>query len=124
MTTPTERTQAILQTRELLEALAVQPSASPEALEDLREQAAALLQHYPDATHLESASWNCSNIFGKPLRPAAEAELEEKPRTLSGWVSWLFFQDSERGQTVVASIGAVGGVVLFIAALWLNVFTS
>lgn len=124
MTTPAERTLAILQTRELLVALAVQPSESPEAWNDLREQAAALLQHYPDATHMEAASWHCSNIFGNPLRLAAEAEPKEKPKTLWGWVSWLFFQDSERGQTVSASIGAVGCVLLVVAALWLNVFAS
>lgn len=124
MTTPVERTQAILQTRKLLEALAARPDDSLKALDDLREQAAALLPHYPDATHMKSASWNCPGLFGKPPRQAENEEAATKPRTLSGWVGWLLFEDSERGQTVVAGIGLAGGLIALGALLWSHYFAQ
>ena len=66
---------------------------------------------------MESASWHCSSIFGKPLRLAEEAEQAEKPRTVSGWISWLLLEDRERGQTVVAGIGLAGGVIGLVSYL-------
>ena len=97
----------------------MRPSDSLEAWEDLREQAVVLLQHYPDVPHMTSASWRSPSLFGKP--PLSEnAEKAKIPWTLSGWISWLFFEDSERGQTVVAGIGLAGGLIGLVSFLFLN----
>ena len=83
----------------------------------MREQAAALLQHYPDATHMETASWNCSALFGKPLCLAENEEQAKKPKTVLGWIRWLLLEDRERGQTVVAGLGLAGGFIGLVSYL-------
>ncbi|CAG9187465.1 BPSL0761 family protein [Cupriavidus pinatubonensis] len=49
MTMPYERTQALLMTRELLKELADGASIEPDLLQ---RRAAALLKHFPDASHV------------------------------------------------------------------------
>lgn len=48
MTTPTERTRAVLEARDLLEQLCA-PALSPDVTQELRETACQLLRHYPAA---------------------------------------------------------------------------
>jgi hypothetical protein len=49
MTIPYERTQALLRTRQLLQELADGMHIEPDLLQ---RRAAALLKHYPDASHV------------------------------------------------------------------------
>jgi hypothetical protein len=65
MTTPEERTYAVLQTREFLVALA-NTRRIPGISEDIREYAITLLRHYPDAGDMSIAGRACPNWFSAP----------------------------------------------------------
>jgi len=65
MTTPEERTRAVLKAREFLTALANSPRTSdvPDAV---RQRAETLLRHYPGAGDMSLAHGACPNWFGPP----------------------------------------------------------
>ncbi len=69
MTTPDERTRAVLHTRDFLEAL-VSPDGQPGVPAEVREEARRLLRHYPDVTDLRLASIALPLKFGPPASDA------------------------------------------------------
>jgi len=69
MTTPDERTRAVLHTRDFLEALR-DSGMQPGVPDEVREQARRLLRHYPDVTDLRLASTALPLKFGPPTSDA------------------------------------------------------
>lgn len=65
MTTPEERTRAVLKTREFLIALA-SPARTPDVPEIVRRRAETLLRYYPEAADMAIAHNNCAHWFGPP----------------------------------------------------------
>ena len=70
MTTPSERTRAVLLTESFLLTL-INPKLSPEIPSGIREQAKALLRHYPSRIELEITHQYFDSIlfqcpFGNP----------------------------------------------------------
>jgi hypothetical protein len=65
MTTPDERTRAVVQTCELLRAL-LDPAMTPDVPAALRDEARSLLRHYPTAGSLRIAHLACPQWFGPP----------------------------------------------------------
>jgi len=63
MTTPRERTRALLQTKEFLGELA-DSDQTPGVPEEIRRQAKFLLRHYPGLVHLELASKALPEQYG------------------------------------------------------------
>ena len=63
MTTPYERTRAVVQTRELLERL-LDPKATPRVPHWLRGQAESLLRHYPTYADIERVHREVPDLFG------------------------------------------------------------
>jgi hypothetical protein len=62
MTIPTERTRAVLATRQFLFAL-TNPGQTPNVPENIREQALSLLRHYPDDGDMNLVGLACPNWF-------------------------------------------------------------
>jgi hypothetical protein len=65
MTTPEERTRAVLKTREFLCAL-THPTRTPGMPEAVRQQAVTLLRHYPGTGDMSLAHGAIPNWFGPP----------------------------------------------------------
>lgn len=65
MTTPDERTRAVLKTREFLSDL-TSHTRTPDVPEEIREHAIALLRHYPYASDMYFAGHACPQWFGIP----------------------------------------------------------
>lgn len=65
MTTPEERTRAVLKTRQLLLDLA-NPARTPNVPEALRQRAETLLRYYPEAADMKIACRACPHWFGTP----------------------------------------------------------
>lgn len=65
MTIPSERTRAVLATREFLEALA-NSELTLGISEEMRYAALALLRHYPDKEDMRIAALACPLWFGNP----------------------------------------------------------
>lgn len=65
MTTPSERSRAVIQARAFLETLARSAAAS----QSVRQEARDLLRHYPSFIHLELSASACSAIWGNPNDP-------------------------------------------------------
>jgi hypothetical protein len=63
MTTPDERTRAVLETREFLQEL-LDTLATPGCPEEIRLQARQLLRHYPRETELRLANLALPQYFG------------------------------------------------------------
>ena len=65
MTTPEERTRAVLKTRQFLVDLANSPqtSAVPEIV---RQRAETLLRYYPEVADMDIAHRACAHWFGPP----------------------------------------------------------
>lgn len=63
MTTPHERTRALIKTAELLDRLQ-DPKATPDAPDWLREEARALQRHYPAYSTIELAHKALPMFFG------------------------------------------------------------
>jgi hypothetical protein len=63
VTTPFERTRAILETRRLLEML-LDPVRTPGVSTEVREYARKLLRHYPDNASVRLAHLALPNTFG------------------------------------------------------------
>ena len=63
MTTPRERTRALLQTKEFLREL-IASDKTPGIPEEIRRQAKILLRHYPSLVHLELASKALREQYG------------------------------------------------------------
>jgi hypothetical protein len=68
MTTPFERTRAIIETRELLEML-FDPVQTPGVPEVVREYARKLLRHYPNRANVQLAHLALPNSFGPISTP-------------------------------------------------------
>lgn len=66
MTTPYERTRAILQTKEFLQDL-LSPRACPRVPHAVREEARRLLRHYPGAWEVELAHEAAPHLYGSAL---------------------------------------------------------
>jgi hypothetical protein len=66
MTTPNERTRAVLETREFLQEL-LDSIATPGCPEEIRLQASKLLRHYPKETELRLANLALPQHFGPIL---------------------------------------------------------
>jgi hypothetical protein len=64
VTTPHERTRALLQARDLLEELAY--GRRPVTRQDLRERAITLLRHFPDPGHVALSALALPSIWGDP----------------------------------------------------------
>lgn len=67
MTIPYERTRALVLTKEFLQRL-VEAQDTPHASAPLRDEARALLRHYPSLSHIELAHIALPQIFG-PVPP-------------------------------------------------------
>lgn len=65
MTTPYLRTRAIVQARELLQAL-VDPTISADALDQLRARTAEVLRHYPNLADLQKMHDAAPGLIGPP----------------------------------------------------------
>ena len=65
MTTPEERTRAVLKTREFLIALANSAWTS-DVPEIVRQRAETLLCYYPEVADMAVAHNSCSHCFGPP----------------------------------------------------------
>jgi hypothetical protein len=65
MTTPYERTRAVLETRKFLSDLTC-PDRTPDVPGDIRHWAEALLRHYPDAGDIRLAALGLANWFSVP----------------------------------------------------------
>lgn len=65
MTTPDERTRAVLKTREFLIALA-NSSRTSDVPEIIRQRAETLLRYYPEVADMAIAHNNCPHWFGHP----------------------------------------------------------
>ena len=63
MTMPFERKSAVNQTRKFLINLS-SPSKTPRVPKHIREQARALLKHYPSAYYMDVASEESPYVFG------------------------------------------------------------
>ncbi len=73
MTSPYERTRAVVQTREFLREL----QCMTEVPQSVREQAGLLLRHYPNLKDLEAAHLGAPDIWGPaPPLPRFSASLE------------------------------------------------
>lgn len=70
MTTPDERTRAVLKTREFLIALANSVPTS-DVSEAVRQRAETLLRHYPGTGDMSLAHGAIPNWFGPPSGPCA-----------------------------------------------------
>ena len=67
MTTPFERTRALIQTRELLKSLQ-DAGETPRIPRWLRDEARVLLRHYPDYSAIEMAHKALPHLYG-PVPP-------------------------------------------------------
>lgn len=65
MTTPKERTRAVLKTREFLITLA-NSSRTSDVPETIRQRAETLLRYYPEVADMVIAHNNCGHWFGPP----------------------------------------------------------
>lgn len=65
MTTPEERTRAVLKTMEFLTALA-SSSRMPDLPGKMRQRADTLLRYYPEFADMEIAHNACPHWFGSP----------------------------------------------------------
>jgi hypothetical protein len=72
MTTPHQRTRAVVQTRALLSALA-SPSACPRIPKAVRKEARRLLYHYPQDAHLSTAHAHTPEDWGSVAGVREEA---------------------------------------------------
>lgn len=63
MTTPDERTRAVLATRDFLQAL-TDPRRTPRTPSSVREMARVLLRHYPGHWHLDVAAMAWPSAWG------------------------------------------------------------
>lgn len=63
MTTPHERTRAVLQTTRFLQQL-VDAAKTPGVPDDVRREAHRLLRHYPGRSEMAIASGSCPAWFG------------------------------------------------------------
>lgn len=67
MTTPNERTRAVLQTLDFLIDLS-NPQRTPGVPRHIREEAHRLLRHYPAESDMDLAGHACPQWFGIPER--------------------------------------------------------
>jgi hypothetical protein len=67
MTMPHERTRALVHTRAFLESL-VEPSRTPRVPRSIRQQARALLRHFPGYAAIDMAHMTCPHLYG-PVAP-------------------------------------------------------
>ena len=65
MTTPEERTSAVLKARQLLVDLA-NSARTPGVPDGVRRRAETLLRYYPEAADMAIAHNNCGHWFGPP----------------------------------------------------------
>jgi hypothetical protein len=68
MTTPYERTRALLETKSLLLKLE-DPTREPPLPESAREHARALLRHYPSYSNIEAAHKALPELYGSVYPP-------------------------------------------------------
>ena len=78
MTTPEDRTRAVMRTRQFLRDLA-DARATPRIPKRLREQALSLLKHYPQDHHLELAARHCPQSWGLPGESLAAIQGPSAP---------------------------------------------
>jgi hypothetical protein len=65
VTIPSERTRAVLYTKDFLFTL-LDPKATPRVPREVRQQASRCLRHYPGTYDLVQAHRGAPNTFGKP----------------------------------------------------------
>lgn len=73
MTTPSERTRAVLETRQLLEGLC-SPAQSERVAPELREAACRLLRHYPVAGDLRLVAQALPLCWSHPTPQKSHAD--------------------------------------------------
>jgi hypothetical protein len=86
MTTPDERTQAVLLTREFLNRLAYSRAAG--VPESIRHEAKALLRHYPDPGDMEVVHGTCPGWLINPEESESESRRQNASRENPG-LEWL-----------------------------------
>ena len=82
MTMPSERTRAVLQTREFLKWV-MSAEATSEALVQAKQQARTLLRHYPSSIDLHLAHLACPMWFGPSLEHSGPMSPEEVERLVA-----------------------------------------
>lgn len=82
MTMPSERTRAVLETREFLQWL-MSAEANAEALMQAKQQARALLRHYPSSIDLHLAHLACPMWFGPSLERSGAMSPDEVERLVA-----------------------------------------
>jgi hypothetical protein len=75
VTTPDERTRALLETKTFLQSL-MSSEETPGVPEQVRRDARWLLRHFPNALELHSAHLACPRLFAA-TRPRPEASPEQ-----------------------------------------------
>ena len=79
MTTPCERTRALIRTRELLKSLQ-DPGDTPRVPRWLRDEARVLLRHYPEDSSIELAHKAVPHLFGPVPPKVVSAPVERRAR--------------------------------------------
>ncbi len=82
MTMPAERTRAVMQTREFLKWV-ISAEATSEALMQAKQQARALLRHYPSSIDLHLAHLACPMWFGPSLERSGPMSPDEVERLVA-----------------------------------------
>ena len=75
MTLPDERYRSLLATRKFLGQL-TSPSMTPRVPKSVRDQAFALLRHFPDSYVLEMMTVDMSDYFAKEIEPVTKMIME------------------------------------------------
>ncbi|MBK4734692.1 BPSL0761 family protein [Noviherbaspirillum pedocola] len=81
MTTPEERTRAVLDARQLLVFLAY-PAREEEVPESIRYQAETILRHYPEASDMDIAGLACPNLFSSERQTFTETKSKHRKRPI------------------------------------------
>lgn len=123
MTKSSEHTEADFATRDFLRALTL-PTQTPAVPEEIRKRAAELLKHYSNAPDTQSAEQMCRASSSTPDKFESDAVSsgEEKPRTLSGGISWLLAEDSERARNVIVVVGLAASLLAASTAIGFTFF--
>jgi hypothetical protein len=82
MTMPSERTRAVLRTREFLQWV-LDAAATPEVFSQLKRQARALLRHYPSSIDMHLAHLACPMWFGGTLERKGSMPPDEVERLVA-----------------------------------------
>lgn len=112
MTTPEERTRAILLAHDFLRGLAYHRAGVPE---HVRHKAKALLRHYPDAEDMRVAHGACPCWFGNPEDSENVSRRQNASRENPG-LEWLV----AHSEPILIGIGIAFAVTVAILLISLS----